>query len=593
MKFKSLKVGKNFVFLDKQVFENFSNFNLFIGKNSTGKTLALNLLSGLDFKFKLGSNNLYSPTNEKELSDMWYDKLENTSDSDYNGIYYEIEKNGETLQVELVNNPDNPWRRIITGDVTVFNNLEVIDPKVSVKDLILEIQNFCLTNKVHLPLLSFGFSYVFEALFSIQYQSSYQIISLIQKQPNSGDLSSISTLSSGHQFCLSVLMKALQSINNPVFIDEPDLNLEPRSIRRLFQFLAWLQAKHFDYKNEHEKNLCSSIEKEIDIWLEKFNEHHNKSFINKEQFPFPFYDPSIGYDDKIISVKNSILNCNLGQTQLFIASHSPILINEFMNFNNSASIYEFRRINVKRKYYHFRDLPLEAIEMFKKNGTDTDKNEFLSIGMTTINKINIKYTTKLLDDLGAKGSDILQTNGVIWVEGPSDVIYISKWLEMYAKEKNKLQFSKGRHFEFQMFGGTLLDSICLYNEGNNDEFKKLVEMFSFSRNAYVVTDSDAIIKSDKLVDQSTFKNAKNYIKGQLESMNNENLGMWYKEGDAEIRTIEDYIPENLNTCKAGTKKLKAQANVKSWDKEISLEKFNHGLVEEIKILYDTIERWNN
>ena len=37
----------------------------------------------------------------------------------------------------------------------------------------------------------------------------------------------------------------------------------------------------------------------------------------------------------------------------------------------------------------------------------------------------------LLDDLGVKASDLLQANCAIWVEGPSDRIYIKKWLEIF------------------------------------------------------------------------------------------------------------------------------------------------------------------
>ncbi len=32
----------------------------------------------------------------------------------------------------------------------------------------------------------------------------------------------------------------------------------------------------------------------------------------------------------------------------------------------------------------------------------------------------------ILSDIGFKASDILQANGVIWVEGPSDRIYINR-----------------------------------------------------------------------------------------------------------------------------------------------------------------------
>lgn len=59
----------------------------------------------------------------------------------------------------------------------------------------------------------------------------------------------------------------------------------------------------------------------------------------------------------------------------------------------------------------------------------------------------------LLDDLGVKASDLLQANCVIWVEGPSDRIYIKKWLEMF-NDGNKLE--EGLHYQFIFYGGALL-----------------------------------------------------------------------------------------------------------------------------------------
>jgi len=41
----------------------------------------------------------------------------------------------------------------------------------------------------------------------------------------------------------------------------------------------------------------------------------------------------------------------------------------------------------------------------------------------------------IISELGAKPSDLLQANGVIWVEGPSDRIYISHWIELFSDEK--------------------------------------------------------------------------------------------------------------------------------------------------------------
>lgn len=39
---------------------------------------------------------------------------------------------------------------------------------------------------------------------------------------------------------------------------------------------------------------------------------------------------------------------------------------------------------------------------------------------------------KILDDLDIRASEILQANGVIWVEGPSDRIYLRRWLDLFS-----------------------------------------------------------------------------------------------------------------------------------------------------------------
>ena len=58
----------------------------------------------------------------------------------------------------------------------------------------------------------------------------------------------------------------------------------------------------------------------------------------------------------------------------------------------------------------------------------------------------------LLDDLGVKASDILQSNCLIWVEGPSDRIYVKKWIDLFSNRK----FEEGLHYQFILYGGSLL-----------------------------------------------------------------------------------------------------------------------------------------
>ena len=94
----------------------------------------------------------------------------------------------------------------------------------------------------------------------------------------------------------------------------------------------------------------------------------------------------------------------------------------------------------------------------------------------------------LLDDLGVKASDLLQTNCAIWVEGPSDRIYIKKWLEMF-NNGNKLE--EGLHYQFIFYGGALLSHYSTQDDG-------FINLLKINKNSYVVMDSDKISMHSRL-----------------------------------------------------------------------------------------------
>jgi predicted ATP-dependent endonuclease of OLD family len=48
------------------------------------------------------------------------------------------------------------------------------------------------------------------------------------------------------------------------------------------------------------------------------------------------------------------------------------------------------------------------------------------------NPISPSQTRSALHDLGYRPSDLLQTNSIIWVEGPSDRIYLNRWISIAA-----------------------------------------------------------------------------------------------------------------------------------------------------------------
>jgi|GEM_PF-2654683 len=100
---------------------------------------------------------------------------------------------------------------------------------------------------------------------------------------------------------------------------------------------------------------------------------------------------------------------------------------------------------------------------------------------STVRKCNtLESTRELLNDLGAKASDILQTNGIIWVEGPSDRTYINHWLGLSGSTAQE-----GLDYNYQYYGGKLLAHYTV-----DDDIDDFVNILEISRNAYIVIDSD-------------------------------------------------------------------------------------------------------
>ena len=135
---------------------------------------------------------------------------------------------------------------------------------------------------------------------------------------------------------------------------------------------------------------------------------------------------------------------------------------------------------------------------------------------------NLIDQKNVLDDIGSKASDLLMSNGIIWVEGPSDRIYFNKWLEIFASE-----LKEGRHFEYVFFGGSNIASFTASaDELLNDD---KINLMKINKNAIVLVDSD--ISQEKMGLKPNVENV---------SKLSEELGFlfWATKG----REVENYLP---------------------------------------------------
>jgi hypothetical protein len=135
----------------------------------------------------------------------------------------------------------------------------------------------------------------------------------------------------------------------------------------------------------------------------------------------------------------------------------------------------------------------------------------------------------VLDDLDVRASDLLQANGIIWVEGPSDRIYINRWIQLFSGS----ELIEGDHYQCVFYGGRLLSHL---SSEDPDAVDDGVAILRVNRNAILVMDSDLKAQGDKI------NSTKDRICTEVSAIG----GLpWVTEG----REIENYIPsEALAAC---------------------------------------------
>lgn len=137
----------------------------------------------------------------------------------------------------------------------------------------------------------------------------------------------------------------------------------------------------------------------------------------------------------------------------------------------------------------------------------------------------------VLDDLDIRASDILQSNGVIWVEGPSDRTYISHWIALASGGVLK----EGLHYQCVHYGGKLLAHLSADSEG---ELREGVNVLTLNRNCCIVIDSD------KYSSHAKINPTKQRIRAEVEGASGY---AWITKG----REIENYLPQSVVEAIAG------------------------------------------
>ncbi|NQV16941.1 MAG: AAA family ATPase [Armatimonadetes bacterium] len=131
---------------------------------------------------------------------------------------------------------------------------------------------------------------------------------------------------------------------------------------------------------------------------------------------------------------------------------------------------------------------------------------------------------QICNDLGYKASDLMQSNSIIWVEGPSDRVYLKFWIGSYDET-----LIEGVQYTIMYYGGRLLKHLS----AGDSEIDEFISLKNLNRNMIMIMDSDRSKKGERIND------TKQRVLKEFES--NDCL-VWITQG----REIENYLnPDDL------------------------------------------------
>lgn len=244
----------------------------------------------------------------------------------------------------------------------------------------------------------------------------------------------------------------------------------------------------------------------------------------------------------------------------FLTTHS----NVFLEYNKDISIYHVSYDGIKSSVHHCK---------------------------TTA------HTYELLANLGYRASDLLHSNGIIWVEGPSDRTLINKWISI-----SDSRLLEGIHYSIMYYGGRLLSTLSFNSEHNAEQVTyELIPLLRINKNAFVVIDRDGF-SSKKAINRTKERVCNEIGEGKF----------WVTKGreienylhNATVNTwLEDSVFENDEDNHLGDlirkfkPKLQYDKNKNGYIKELA-EYINEDsldvldLKKQLKNLISAIYRWN-
>lgn len=189
---------------------------------------------------------------------------------------------------------------------------------------------------------------------------------------------------------------------------------------------------------------------------------------------FPIFT---AYENDVFYIEEPETNLHPGFQRIFIET---LLTNEFIIKKNLKFFFTTHS-------NHFLDLTLrnDKVSFFQFEKIEEGKH---------LIKTKIKPGKETLDLLGVNNTSVFLANTSLWVEGPTDRLYLSKFLKLYCEreDEKKPHLKEDIDFAFFEYGGNLIAHYLfdIDEEFDDNVIRKEINAFAKANKIYLLADND-------------------------------------------------------------------------------------------------------
>ncbi|WP_273785569.1 ATP-dependent nuclease [Brucella intermedia] len=473
----------------EQLIAPFKEFNFFIGENNSGKSTILSFLKD-HIKRSEGNLNL-TDRHRGATSGDFASKIALSTNDILKNCIDAISRNQNSSSVAHL------AERLIrfTSDQSGLTWFNILYP---------------LTSTFRIEIVKTSASGVIETALN---EREWHLLWSRLRNSTGGDLSSIwiPDVLSWIANCQSPIIPDVKFIPAIREIGSKDSSFDDYSGRGLIDVLAKIQNPDFD-KREEKKKFDA-----INEFLQTVTGKKNASI----EIPYNRDHVIVHMDDKVLPLSSLGTGihevimiasfCTLSEESIVCIEEPEIHLHPLLQ----KKLMQFLMEKTSNQYFiathsaSFIDTLGAAIFHVENDGSQT------SIRHTEMKSARFEVCQRL----GYRASDLLQSNLIIWVEGPSDRIYLNHWIKNLAPD-----LLEGIHYSIMFYGGRLLSHLS----ADEEDVQRFIDLRSINRNIVILIDSD------KTSDDDAINSTKQRIADEFQDTH----GMcWITRG----REIENYI----------------------------------------------------